>query len=281
MTSYYPKSEDAKKLKTMVRNIFSGTNTDWKSGWNRVGKDEKDMTELICEKLPVISCKQSRLFSDRDNGGLENAVDILCGLIILPIQPQSKYTNSVIASAFKPFVSEFAKIESQFSRTSDKLRVVKKVVDLAIQVRSDFMSGEEKEAQALATFKTELMKYLDSVAKFCMVRDMDYELMLASCITIGLAFENVICCELKKEKVFEMKTPFTSHSLILTCLNCNFTDDDVPFTKKSKVRVYDSQTQTQYALSLSTLSDDDITAINECHASTKADLIVSLTASSF
>jgi hypothetical protein len=199
----YRKTKNGKKLLKFVKDIFEPLKIDWDTGWDIPSK--YSATEYV---LRVIE-KNNKYTNSKNKKDFHSHIfseyeyycfDIIQTLIILPLEQQS--TDSIDIS-IKAFLQEFSKIEKAIGSSFYCIYILKGIVNSARQIRKDYIKTNKRD-HALKFFKNAVHEYIDTVAEFCVLKDVDFEKMLCSlyCFTKcseGMLYESMISKVNKKE----------------------------------------------------------------------------------
>ena len=210
------RSSKSNKFKRIVKNIFGKLPVDWKSGWDTDNK--KGASDYVIELLEQYNY-ESNLFSNYDH----YCIDIIQSLIILPLQPQN-YDN--INDSYKIFLKEFIKIEKEIGNPFYNLYVLKGIIDVAREVRTDYLSNNKQiRKKAVDFFKNSVYERINCIAKYCNPKNIHFERMLCSlfCLTKnieGILFEVIKNRMDKKLKQYD-KLPIQSVEQIYGAIESN------------------------------------------------------------
>jgi hypothetical protein len=248
-------AKKSKLFRKIVKNIFSPLTIDWDAGWDDVNEDGASM--YVLELLNGLNV-YSKLFLEYDH----YCIDIICSLIIMPIEKQNYGDLNV---SYIGFLKEFAKIEKDINSNYLKLCILKDIVDAARNIRP-FYNDESKRNLAVAYFKEELHNAISKVAKFCYPKDISYEKMLCSLYVLAKSIEGVLYDVMKvridkKEEEYK-KLKLTSVEHIFGCLECNIPDNYV-YSNDTAVFVFDLQNNSSDAFSLKKTKASVLKSLND------------------
>ena len=216
---YKEDSKIAKKLRRIVKNIYcNNLSIEKDCGWDNIY--ENSVSDMVCEYLEDVSSTSS-LFKEFEH----YCIDIVQSLIILPME-ERPYDN--IEVSYGSFLEEFSKIENEISSKFYLLYILHGIVEAARLVQADYHHAE-KRIKCVRIFKKEVLERVDSIAKFCQFKDLDYEKMLCSLIVLaknleGFYFQKLKTILKKKNKEYS-KLPLDSIEEVYACLDVNFLDD--------------------------------------------------------
>jgi len=246
------KSKRSKKLRNITHNIFNSLSIDWSSGWDTDNK--KPASDYVLENLEKFTAG-SKLFQKFDH----YCIDILQSLIILPLQKQKKDN---LKTSFITFLYEFAKIEQEISSPFYCLYVLKGIVDSARVVRSDYLNKQTRE-HAIHYFRTNTYQYIDTVAKFCKPKDINFERMLCSLLCTVRGIERIlydaVSERMTEKRGMYSKLPIKSTEEICAVIDINI-EDTYTFTSETTVMVINCIEGKTYTLPL---TEENRIALNE------------------
>lgn len=211
-------SKRAKCLRRIVRNIFFPLKIELDSGWDK-DEDEKPAIAYVIDILETYK-QSSRIFNTCEY----YCLNLLQSLIILPLEEQN-YKN--IGKNFKLFIKEWIKIENEISNEFYNLYILKQIVNIARDVRPDFMDDETKE-HAIVTFSKRMYDEVGKVAKFFRPKKIDFEVLLSSLYLLAQNIEGILYDVLEarmteKQKEYS-KMPLTNIEQIYASIDVNIPD---------------------------------------------------------
>ena len=242
----------SKKLRRIVKNMFAPLTIDWRSGWDDI--EEFSASDYVLQFLEIYN-DVSKLFDDYDY----YCIDLIESLIILPIEEQS-YEH--IDKAYKSFLKEWVKIENEISNHFYNIYILKQIVEIARDVRADFMNEETKNA-AVATFKQNVFITIDKVSKYATPKKLDCEKLLCSMLLLATNIEGILFnitkkTMRKKEKEYQ-KLPVKSIDEIYAIISTNLGDDYV-YNSNTNVVIIDAHAKN---VDVYKIEEDDLDDINE------------------
>ena len=247
-------SPQSKKFKRIVGNMFKNFKIDWKSGWDDF--ESESASDYIGRLIKTFDSR-SKLFDEYDFF----CIDLIQSLIILPLE-QRNYGN--IESAYNAFVKEWNKIEQTISSVYYNLYILKKIVDAARIVRSDYLNSKFK-YRAIAEFKKATFKVIDEVTSFCNPKDINFEVMLCSLYVLSNCFEGIFFdvtnSTLRKKNDIYKKIPISSLEEIYTILEVNI-PSKYTFDQNSKLLILDSVEEKSSIYNFENLEQESIDIIN-------------------
>ena len=243
------------KFRRIVKNIFGKLKIDWQSGWDNT--EEKGASDYIIDMLRGHSM-HSNLFDNYEH----YCIDIIQSLVILPFEEQ-KYCN--INQSYQGFLTEFIKIESEIGNPFYNLYILKGIVDIAREVRVDYLTGGIARDNAIKYFKTSIFERINCVANYCKPKHIHFERMLCSLLCFsknieGIMFD-VIESRMDKKKKDYSKLPLQSIEQIYGAIEANITDKYI-FNNNTTVFVMDC---TKEKCTRMKLTKDIIDGVNNTH----------------
>lgn len=241
-------NKKSKLFRTIVKNIFKPLSIDWEAGWDDVNEDGASI--YVLELLNDVNV-YSKLFTEYDH----YCIDIICSLIIMPIEKQS-YGN--INIAYSSFLKEFSKIEKVISSSFLNICILKEIVDIARNVRPYYIEDDKRDL-AIKYFRDELHVAISKFAKFCYPKDIQYEKMLCSLYVLSRCIEGVLYDVMenrvnKKVKEYK-KLKLTSIEQMYGCIECNI-PDTYNYNHNTTIFVFDVKNNISDAFSLKRYKDD-------------------------
>jgi hypothetical protein len=191
-------------------------------------------------------------------------VDILCSLIILPLEAKpysgiSKYINM--------FLTEWFKIEKWFSTKDEKIYILKNIVSFISNEMSTF-----KDDDYVTTFKMDINKLIDSYGYKILLQDICFKDLYDSIIGLSICFEGVMFklsqrCMARKDRewtlmkdikssfdLYKIVEPYLSHEepiqlndyfIVFDCVNETtfsfMVDDESTIRKYNLTKGYDEK----------------------------------------
>ena len=254
------------KFRRMVKNMFGKLKIDWESGWDNV--EEKGSSDFVTEMLQGHSTN-SNLFDNYDH----YCVDLIQSLIILPLEEQ-KYTN--INQSYQGFLKEFVKIEHEIGNPFYNLYILKGIVDVAREVRVDYLHGGSSRQSAIDYFKKSIHERVSCVANYCNPKNIHFERMLCSLLCLSRNIEGILFDVIEsrmEDKLREYKRlPLQTTEQIYGALEVNIPDKYV-FNENTTVFVMDCVSEKCSRLEL---SNDIHEKVNKTHVLGKGTLLYSI-----
>ena len=249
-------NKKSNKFRRIVKNMFGKLKIDWESGWDNV--DEKGASDFVTEMLHGHSI-HSNLFDNYDH----YCVDLIQSLIILPLEEQ-KYGN--INQSYQGFLKEFVKIEHEIGNPFYNLYILKGIVDIAREVRVDYLRGGKSRKSAIKYFRESIYERVSCVANYCRPKDIHFERMLCSLLCLsrnieGILFDVVEARMSEKRRNYD-RLPLQSTEQIYGAIEVNMPDKYV-FNKNTTVFVMDCRKEKCSRLELDSNMIDEI---NNTHA---------------
>lgn len=189
---------------TFLRGIIK---IDKETGWINSKTDSigRTVSNKLLKYFPEARCRGFL------NKYLDEIVDLFGTLIKLPID--TRYGDSPnMQEIVDNFVDEFAKIETWFTSSDDKLNVLRKIINLVDRLISQIPEGEKTISKK--KFKLEMFQIFDSFGDFVDVQDLNYEKFLLSLVELSNYIENVVWTEYQRyQKTFKTSSCPTSWEL--------------------------------------------------------------------
>jgi hypothetical protein len=226
------KNKKSNKFRTIVKNMFGRLKIDWKSGWDNVEK--KGASEFVTEMLSGHSSR-SNIFDNYEH----YCIDIVQSLIILPMEEQN-YEN--INKSYKAFLDEFVKIEKEIGDPFYNLYILKGIVDVAREVRIDYLQKGEYRINAVKYFKKSIYERIRCVANYCKPKNINFEKMLCALLCLARNIEgilyDVINSRMTEKNEEYKKIPLQTPEQLYGALEINI-KDKYKFNKNTTVFVMD------------------------------------------
>jgi hypothetical protein len=258
-------SSKSRKFRRIVKNIFHPLTIDWSSGWDEI--DEFSASDYVLRILEIYN-DISTLFDDYDYF----CIDIIESLIILPIQEQN-YED--IDQSYRTFLKEWVKIENEISNEFYNLYILKEIVDIARDVRPDYID-ETTKASAISEFTKLVYEAINKVSKFVVPKKINFEKLLCSLLTLATHIEGILynaSNKTMKKKLKEYKKlPINSVEEIYAIISSNLQDDYV-YNSKTHIIIMDS---TKEKIDIYKPMIEDIENINRLTPLARGNLIYSL-----
>jgi hypothetical protein len=218
----FGKNRKTRKLSNITYNIFENLRVDWSCGWDEyVKKAAADYIEEVIYKCNIgLGDGNSRIFREITY----YCIDIIDTLIKLPL---SKESYKDIKQSFLLFLKEFVKIENQIGSDYYAVYMLKCVVDCAREVAFDYVS-KTRRGGAVERFKNLVFEKVDTVAKFCTLRGVNFEKLLCGLICFSRCMEGVYYEVMqkqvaRKERDYE-KLPLKSVEQMYAAIEINIPD---------------------------------------------------------
>lgn len=245
------RNKKSNKFRRIVKNIFEKLNVDWESGWD-IG-EEKGASDFVTEMLEGHS-SNSNLFDNYDH----YCIDLIQSLIILPLEEQ-KYSN--IEQSYTAFVNEFVKIEQEIGNSFYNLYILKGIVDIAREVRVDYLSPGKSRKNAIRYFKQSIYERIGCVANYCKPKGLHFEKMLCSLLCLsrnieGILFDVVESRMVEKQRNYD-RLPLQTTEQIYGAIEVNMPDKYV-FNENTTIFVMDCVNEKCSRLNINKQECDDV-----------------------
>jgi hypothetical protein len=261
--------ERATVLRNIAKNIFGKLKIDWQTGWDKDDKKDIGATALVTEKLNDLVRTGKTIFQNHGYA----CIEIIQSMLILPFE---KKDTVEMATAYPVFLKEFRKIEAEIKSSSYLLYILKKIVDSAKAVKSEYINDATRQ-EAVRKFKTDTLEAISSVTKFCNPAGVKYELMLCSLYSLancieGMLYKYVEKRAAKKAEMYKNIIP-TSNIDFVNIIDVNFEDRSYKYSEKTIINVFDSVKKISKKLFL---TDLQARTINSLPASLRSDFVYEL-----
>lgn len=226
------KTKRARKLRTIVRNIFRHLSIDWEAGWDQTEEESaSSAVGLVLEAHNTVS----QVFADYEH----YCLDLLQSLIIMPLE---RHSYKKIGKMYSTFLKEWVKIENQITDPFYNIYILKGIVDSARVVRADYTSSKTR-SDAVKTFTRDVYTRINEVSKFCRPKDLHCEKLLCSMLMFsrnleGLLFDLIDTRMAEKELEYD-RMPLTSTEQIYGAIETNIPSGYV-YSSETIVHVFDS-----------------------------------------
>lgn len=234
----------APRLGNMTRNIFSGMNVSWRSGWD---KSKQTSPVRIVHELVRDFVQESVLFAKSDLW-----FDTIQQLIDLPLNPMPYHD---LEKACRSFIEEFAKFEERIISRTLLNYILRVFVQCVRTYRKSYLQGGEEGQWALIEIKKTFLEEYTQLVNFH-VPTVDYEKMVCALLLMTQCIEGLFYDYLEKRykekdrqyEIMRCKTPLD----FFYALEFNFPSTDrKPLCHKSQIFIIDHPNRTSKTLSLS------------------------------
>jgi hypothetical protein len=219
------------KLQNISRNLFSGMNVQWGSGWD----NSKQITPVkIVHELVREYVKPSVLFSKSDLW-----FDTIQLLIQLPLSPLPYHD---LEKCFTSFIQEFVKFEERIVSKTLLNYILKLLVQQVKSYRTSYLKGGEESTWAILEIKRHFLEEYTQLVNYH-VPSVDYEKMVCSLLMMvecleGLFYEYLQKRYQEKDKQYEILR-CTSIIDYYKILEYNFPTRPKPLSNKTSIFVID------------------------------------------
>ena len=247
-------TKTSKKFRRIIKNLFYPLKIDKECGWDK--EDDKGAAEYVLDILEIYN-DSSKIFKNYDY----YCIDILQSLIILPLQEQD---HKNIGKSFKTFLKEWVKIENEISNEFYNIYILKEVVDIARNIRPDYLKKETRDS-AILCFKKNIYIAINKVSAFCNPKNIDFEKMLCSLLLLAENIEGVLYTVItsivsNKQKQYD-KLPAKNISEIYASIDINIPDNYI-YNKNTIFYIIDVPNKKN---DIYNIQPDQIDNINELH----------------
>jgi hypothetical protein len=260
-------NENSLKLRNICKNIFAHLKVDNYNGWD----DYLDISasDSVLDLFSNVE-HESSLF-DRFN---YHIIDLVTSLTILPYEEEK--TKDVVP-AFVAFISEYAKIEKELDNDFYSLYVLKDVIQSVRNVRHLYIKQKTRE-QAIHNFRTDCFEAVNTVSKYCTLKNVKWEKMLCGIICLSKNVEGLIHIYMEKlmaKKVKHLeKMRISKPEEVWECINFHIPDSvNVNIDKDSTFILIDIENTSRKEIKL---NKKQIEELNRTHWSEKGNYIVNL-----
>jgi hypothetical protein len=220
-------SKKSKKLLNIVKNTFSNLDINWDSGWD--SDTNTCVTDFVFDK---IKNKYSRVLKKYEYYW----IDIIQTLITLPLKPRK---TKDIDIAFKTFSIEFNKIEKVIGSHFYCLYILKGMVDAARQIKDAYLDKANTK-ETVDYFRSSILERIDSIASYCIPKDIHYEKLLCSLYCLaknieGILYEAVYDRMKEKNEAYK-QLPIQSCEELLSVIDINIPHTYI-FNENTKLMV--------------------------------------------
>lgn len=244
------------KFRNIVKNFFKHLNINWKSGW-----DKRTESPIIDQIFKQIRSKHetSKLFTKYPH----ICMDIFQSLVQVPYQSNIEGSVQDLKIAYKVFLKEFVKIEEEINNTFYSLYIFRNVIDIASKVKTVYLQGNTEDA--VLQFQRELFEVINSVAKFCRLKDVQFPLLLCSIYAFGeqLAYQLSQYLEkyiVKKYEQYE-KMEVISLRHMFAVMDVNF-KETYTYNDRTRIHIMDIPSEEKHIYALSDEPEKFIQTLN-------------------
>ena len=252
----YRKDKHSKIYRNIVLNLFSKLDIDNESGWSVSKKLSVSDHVLAC--VWTKKRRECKLFRKY----MHFCIDMLQTLIKIPIS-HKKYDQTSLQQLYYFISEEVGKIEELILSPFTMLYVFKKIVDIANSLKSTYINDDTQE-QAISQFKEQILKTIDSVARYCNPK-LNYEKLLCSLYLFANNVEGLYFIimnryiEERDKEYSKLKIKSVEH--IFGAVDFNLPSEYI-FTAKTEIKIFDLQKKTQETLKL---TEEETEAINKIY----------------
>ncbi len=230
-----PQFKYTKKYRNIVKNLFKHLEINWKSGWDK--RKESPIVDQIFKQI-YSKKEDSRLFTKYPH----ICMDIFQSLVPVPYHSNIEGSIQDLKTAYKVFLKEFLKIEEEINNTFYSLYIFRNILDIASKLKPQYLQGNTEEV--VIQFQREIFEVVNSVARFCRLRDIHYSLMLCSIYAFAEQLEYQLANRLqtymnRKNKEYQ-QMEVTSLKHMYAVLDMNFKEKYV-YNDRTRIHIMDVQ----------------------------------------
>jgi hypothetical protein len=161
LKSYRP--GEANALRTITKVFFRDLRIDWESGWDN-DKEEPVIEEIVAYIQDDVP---SRMFNEYSH----LAIDILHGLITLPIESRVERNIRSLRTAYNAIIEEFLPIEKVLNNIAYSLYIFRHLIDMVRDLRPSIQSAirdgrSDDVSNIIAELSTTLNEKIDGIVKY-------------------------------------------------------------------------------------------------------------------
>lgn len=249
-----PDDEGGQKLKTITRNLFKCLSIDLKTGWDNLV--ESSITKDLFKYIENIE-EKSKLFANYD----QYCMDILHGLIELPLGKVTQGSLHNLKKAYRALVHEFKKLEDLLPNSFYALYLLRQLVAKTRDLYTLYINDSNS---AITEFKNYSLQVIRSIVplKNTELNTSIFERLLCSMYMFRNNLDYILYNHLKKSMKRKhdeyMKLEVPNIESIYAVLDMNF-DTPYKFSERSVINIYDKPNK---STSIITLNDEDIKYLN-------------------
>jgi hypothetical protein len=255
----------ARRFRRIVKNMFDPLDIDFSSGWDK--EREKSALEEVIDMVEEYN-EVSDVFSKYDI----YAFSILQTLIILPLEAQD-YTD--IGKVYATFIKHWTCIESEITNPYYCLYILQGIVDAARAVRAAYVIRNTRR-HALKTFQQQVTARIEEVASYCLLEDLNFEVLLCSLYVLSENMEGVlhdaVTARMKEKSREYRKMPLQSTLEIYGAIEANI-PDKYEYNDETICCIVDS---TNEVCDIFKINDEDLDEVNNTHPLMRGTLIYDL-----
>lgn len=184
--------------------MFSPLNIDFSSGWDET--EELSFSDSITKLLRNKGRNTSQLFFDYNH----YCIDIIQTLVDVPLK-NTNYDKLTTIETYDLFVNEFEKIESEIGSSFYNLYIFREIVDIASELKNEYKNRETRE-NAVKLFRHSVYDIVNSVSKYCKLKDINYEKLLCGLLAFSSQVESILYTMLKN-KIKEKEKEYSKLSV--------------------------------------------------------------------
>ena len=245
------KNIDIKRFRKLIKILFEPLKVDWDCGWDNV--QDKGASEYIEDF--VGRNKNSKLFKNYTG----ECFELIQSLIILPLEEQQY--DDVLKTSYKTWLKEWEKIEKVIYKPISQLCVLKAVIDVARNVRTEYLN-EDTRIKSIGDFKKGVFDSLQKVGKFCNPKNINFEKMLCSLLALANGIEGLLY-SIITERMAEKNEEYSRMRVKTLNEMYQVIDEVIPlvytYNNKTEIYVVDCINNSNKTFSL---TEDEISLLN-------------------
>lgn len=254
---YRPQFKYTKKFRNIVKNFFKSLDINWKSGWDK--HQDPPIVDQIFKQIQF-KHEDSRLFTKYPH----ICMDIFQSLVQVPYHSNIDGSIQDLKLAYKVFVTEFVKIEQEINNTLYSLYIFRNIIDIASKLKPMYLSGNTEDATL--QFQREIFEVVNSIAKFCRLKDIQYSILLCAIYAFAEQLEYQLRHHLdkylarKQEQYANMEIHTLKH--MFAVIDVNF-KETYKYNDRTRIHIMDIQREERHTYKCSDEPNAFMDALNE------------------
>jgi hypothetical protein len=184
------RTEESKRFRKCIRRLYSPLDIDFSSGWDET--NELSASDSITKLLVQKGKNTSELFFEYNH----YCIDLLQTLVDLPLKSGPAYDKITTIETYDMFVNEFKKIENQIGSSFYNIYVFREIIDTVTQIKEQYINRETRE-NALKLFRHSIYEIVESVTKYCKLKDINYEKLLCGLLAFSSQLQTLLYTMIK------------------------------------------------------------------------------------